>query len=375
MVYGSIYGASRYGVQEGQFDPTYAMPDGPDLMVQEAVDVDQRMFDLFVEHDFLECAVNHGLVAESTLVAIDESFVTDVWEKVKEFIIKIKNKVVSIAKAAAVKLNAFFIKDNGALVDKYKKQFDNADASKIEIKGWREYKEEYSNSMKSYDFAAEFDKACNFSVAHTGKDGGAATKKEYEKEHTADKMLSAILGKTTTTGSFRKDLEDKMFGPEKTVKANTIKRQIVDTLTDYQKDIETVNDCKKVAEDYLSECEKTADSMKKTASDFTPQDGVKGDNGVTYGDTHWKKDLLTLQADCAKYACSQYSIVISKSFSAILDLAKFEAKQARKAFIKIASGGAAKTESTLMEAEMDVSDYDVDSFFDQYSYDFEDLIA
>jgi hypothetical protein len=361
MVYGSIYGASRYGISEGQFDPTYAMPDGPDLMVQEAVDVDQRMFDLFVEHDFLECAVNNGIVAESTLEAIDESFVTDVWEKIKEFIIKIKNKVVSIAKAAAVKLNAFFIKDNGALVEKYEKQFNNADKSKIEIKGWREYKEHINADDFNFDHA--FTEATH--ITASGSDT-ASKKKDYEKNYSADKMLTAVLGKNTTSGSFRKDAENKCFGSEKTVKADTIKTDITKALTNYNSSVEQINNTKKTAEDQLSQSEDEAEKKKKAADDFTVNN-EKLDRGI--------KDTLSLQADCAKYVCSQYSTFISKIFSTQLDLEKTYVKQARKAFIKVASSGAAKTESTLMEAEMDVSDYEVDSFFDQYSYDYEDLIA
>ena len=69
MVYGSIYGASRIGVTEGSFDPKYAGPDGADLMVKEALDIDQKMFEIVVEHDFLECAAMENVELESALIA------------------------------------------------------------------------------------------------------------------------------------------------------------------------------------------------------------------------------------------------------------------------------------------------------------------
>jgi hypothetical protein len=360
MVYGSIYN-SLYSISEGQFDPTYAMPDGPDLMAEEAMTFDQRMFDVMIEHDFIESATINGMISESTLTAIDESFVTDVWEKIKEFIIKIKNKIVSIAKAAAVKLNAFFIKDNGALLEKYGKQFDNADKSKIEIKGWREYKEHLN--ADDFNFVEAFDKACYLPCRPGETKEGK--RKEYEKEYSADKMLSKVLGRNTTTGSFRKDAESKCFGSEKTVKAESIKSTITSALKNYNSAVEQINNTKKTAEDQLSANEDKADKMKRAADNKTAEDDANTNI----------KDIMTMRADCAKYACSQYSTFISKIFSAQLDLEKTYAKQARKAFIKVASSGAAKMESTLMEAEMDVSDYEVDSFFDQYSYDYEDLIA
>ena len=164
MVYGSIYGASRIGLQEGSFDPKYAGPNGPDLMVQEAFDIDQKMFDLVIEHDFLECAAMNSVELESTLVAVDESFAGDMWTKIKELIKKVKDKIVSIAKAAAVKLNAFFTRDNAALVDKYGKQYDAAQKDKIEIKNWREFDANVIDASK-INASSIFEKAANITTA------------------------------------------------------------------------------------------------------------------------------------------------------------------------------------------------------------------
>ena len=247
MVYGSIYGASRIGLQEGSFDPKYAGPNGPDLMVQEAFDIDQKMFDLVIEHDFLECAAMNNVELESTLVAVDESFAGDMWTKIKELIKKVKDKIVSIAKAAAVKLNAFFTKDNAALVDRYGKQYDAAQKDKIEIKNWREFDASVIDASK-INLSQIFDKA-----ATTKPEG----KTQFEKDNSADKMLRKALGdRPTTLSSFSKDAKEKSFGNAKTVKASNI--DVKSPLINYRSSVETINKAKDDMQTQLDGMDKRA---------------------------------------------------------------------------------------------------------------------
>ena len=355
MVYGSIYGASRIGVSEGSFDPRYAGPDGPDLMVQEALDIDQKMFDVIVEHDFLECAAMQSVEMESALIAVDENFVTDIWDKIKEIIKKIKDKIVSIAKAAAVKLNAFFTRDNAALVSKYRNQYEHAEKSKIEIKNWREFHPEFINesNVKARD---HFDEGCKVDTAES--------KKQFEKNWSADKLLTAVLDRHTTASSFSKDAKDKCFKSARTVKASNI--DVVTPLTNYSKAVETINTTKTTFENDLQSMDETANKMKNAADAIDT-----GDNQ----DLKDKKEKATISADCARYICSQVSIVYGKVFSAKLEVLKENMKQCRSAFVKIASNGAYKEDADLMAEEADLQDYEVDSFFEQFSYDYEDLIA
>ena len=356
MVYGSIYGASRMGLSEGSFDSRYAGPDGADLMVQEAYDIDQKMFEIVVEHDFLECAAMESVEMESALIAVNENFVTDMWDKIKELIKKIKDKIVSIAKAAAVKLNAFFTKDNAALVSKYKNKFYAADKSKIEIKNWREFKPDAinENGIDAWDV---FDKGCAVKTA----DG----QKSFEKDYSVDKLLSKTLpeNKSTTMSSYSKDAKAKSFGTAKTVKASNLTK-IEDSLTNYSSAVSVINDAKNNMDTELNKMDDTA-SKKRT----------EADNYETTGDGDKTKDELTISANCARYACTEISKAYGKIFSAKLEVLKENMKQCRSAFIKIASKGAMKESADLMEEEAELQDYVVESFFDQYSYDYEELIA
>ena len=353
MVYGSIYGASRIGLQEGSFDPKYAGPNGPDLMVQEAFDIDQKMFDLVIEHDFLECAAMNSVELESTLVAVDESFAGDMWTKIKELIKKVKDKIVSIAKAAAVKLNAFFTKDNAALVEKYGKQYDAAQKDKIEIKNWREFDANAIDASK-INARSIFDDAATKT---------AEEKTQFEKENSADKMLRKALGdRPTTLSSFSKDAKEKSFGNAKTVKASNI--DVKSPLTNYSSSVETINKAKEDMQTQL-------DGMDQDATRYEKEANAKTDEE--------EKKKLTVGADCARYVVNEASKAYGKVFSAQLEVLKENMKQCRKAFITIASKGAGSVresvEDDLLEAEIDLQDYAVDSFFEQDSYDFEELTA
>ena len=355
MVYGSIYGASRIGVSEGSFDPKYAGPDGPDLMVQEAFDFEQKMFDIIVEHDFLECAAMQSVEMESALIAVDESFVSDMWDKIKELIKKIKDKIVSIAKAAAVKLNAFFTKDNAALVNKYRKQFDNAQQSKIEIKNWRDLTNKPSKSAKDLNVEDYVSRATSINTPEL--------QKKFKKDNNVDKLLGEFMGnKHTTSSSFNKDFIDYTYKSARTVKADSISGHIIETLTNYGGVVTEINNSKNEFNDKLDVAEKKADEAKNKA--------LENASGPDKN-----KDAEVIKADCTKYILTEISKASGKFFSALLNAIKFDQKQCRSAFVKIASKGASVTESAIMEEEAELQDYEVDSFFEQYSYDYEDLIA
>jgi hypothetical protein len=349
MVYGSIYGASRSGIQEGQFDPRYAMPDGPSLVVQEALETDQKFFDLFIEHDFIECAANGGAIEESTLEAINENFATDVWEKIKQTLVKIKDKIVSIVKSAMVKLHAIFIKDNKALVEKYSKQYSNADKSKVEIKGWRDYDE---NAVKGYSLAAIFSAAANVNTAEDRDD--------YKEKWTLNDQLSDTLkGKSTNASSYQGDYINEVFATARTAKGDDL-GDISTFLTHYESTVKSIKEDQKKDTDDIAKDQKIADGYTKTSNDDKNTDFYRG----VYG----------YKADACKYACTLMNTLVGKWYGAKLAALKKNMQQCRSAYIKIAAYGA-KTESTLVDAEIEAAEYELESSFDQYSYDYEDLIA
>ena len=90
MVYGSTYGTNRTSLS-GSFDPAYATPDGCWNAIEEAIENEQKMFDIVIEHDFLEAAAAVNESAAMELDIVEESFASSIWETVKKAIIKVKN--------------------------------------------------------------------------------------------------------------------------------------------------------------------------------------------------------------------------------------------------------------------------------------------
>ena len=113
--------------------------------------------------------------------------------------------------------------------------------------------------------------------------------------------------------------------------------------------------------------EEIADNMSKDAN-----------GGSTTDEEYKQKELAQKRASIAHTYCTVMNTVVAKTCSAVTNAVKFNIKQARAAYIKIASKGSpnVKNESAeLLEAMLDADAYEVDSFFEQYSYDYEELTA
>lgn len=374
MVYGSIYGAARTSVSEGAFNPDYATPHAALDMVTEGLEIDQKFFDLFVEHDFLEAAASTDVNLESTLIAVDESFIGDVWGKIVEFLKKIRDKIVSIFKAAAVKVGAFFTKDNEALVKKYEKQFNNSDLS-MTIKGFRKMKAAPVTLVEGFHPDTTL-KGITTESEWKDKDE-AATKAELKKldnikkEVTVTKLMKDCLEGYAVSGNIdsgKIDYFKALFESPKDVKASEIAGTIRDTLTGYQDAIKQIDDVKKKLDDTIKNMEESAKD-RQNMHDKIEGNGPEANNG---------RQVEQKRAEVARAICTVTNTCVGKLSAATLDAMKFNLKQCRAAYIKIAVKGAPNTKNEsveLLEAMIDADEYEVDSFFDQYSYDYEELTA
>lgn len=373
MVYGSIYGAARTSVSEGTFNPDYATPSAAMDMVTEGLEIDQKFFDLFVEHDFLEAAASTDVALESTLIAVDESFLGDVWGKIVEFLKKIKDKIVSIFKAASVKIGAFFTKDNDALVRKYQKQFNNSDLS-MTIKGFRKMKKDPVTLVDGFRPNEDFSGILSEGQWNSEDENATKAKlKELEKvkkDTTVTKMLKNCLDGYQVQGnvdSGKLDYLKALFDSPKDVKASEISGDITTYLTNHQAALKSIDDVKKNLEDKISKMEEAA---KKQQEDH---DKIEGNDKSASN----ARQVEQKKAEVARAICTVTNTCVGKLSSAALDAVKFNIKQCRAAYIKIASKGAPNVHESaeLLEAMLDADEYEVDSFFEQASYDYDELTA
>ena len=357
MVYGSTYGTNRLS---GSFDPAYATPDGCWNAIEEAIENEQKLFDIVIEHDFLEAAAAVNESAAMELNIVEESFASSIWETVKKAIIKVKNFIKSAVASAKVKLGAFFKRDNAALLEKYENQF-NAAPSDMTISKFR------ARKSGSGDYSTEAIKKLGDNVnnkfnALTTMDPKTTSAEKYTKEAT-DLDMEALLGSgNTDKTSFYEKMLDDNFSSESEENLSSISGQIVNTLRGYSSATKALTD----AETDLNKTIKSFEDQVKSM-----ENKVKG---MEVGAQN--KDAYSAQATACHTVVGKFHRAVGIAVSATTQLIKFDVKQCRKAFIKAASKGAgntAKNESTLIEAVLDADDYEVDSFFDQYVYDEEDL--
>lgn len=358
MVYGSTYGTNRTSLS-GSFDPAYATPDGCWNAIEEAIENEQKMFDIVIEHDFLEAAAAVNESAAMELNIVEESFASSIWETVKKAIIKVKNFIKSAVASAKVKLGAFFKRDNAALLEKYETQF-NAAPSDMTIAKFRSRK---GNGDYSTDAVTKLAAKVNdkFNMLTTMDPKSTAAEK-YTKE-ASDLDMEDLLGSgNKDKTSFYEKMLDDNFSSESEENLSSISGQIVNVLRGYASATKALTD----AETNLNKTIKSFEDQVKSM-----ENKVKG---MEVGAQN--KDAYSAQATACHTVVGKFHRAVGIAVSATTQLIKFDVKQCRKAFIKAASKGAgstAKNESTLIEAVIDADEYEVDSFFDQYAYAEEDL--
>lgn len=352
MVYGSTYGTSRLS---GSFDPAYATPDGCWNAIEESIENEQKMFDIIIEHDFLEAAAAVNESAAYELQAVNEAFASSIWETVKKAIVKVKNFIKSAIASAKVKLGAFFKRDNAALLEKYENQFNAApgDTSVGKFRTRKNGTGDYSTTSIT-KLAAKADEVFMNAISKSPENTSA---EDFTKLATDTDMEELLGTGNTDKTKFYETLLDDNFDAEGEETVSSVSTQVFNVLRGYQSATKALSD----AETNLNKTIKVYEEKVKNMEEKVKKMEVGEEN----------KDAYSAQATACHTIVGKFHRAVGIAVSATTQLIKFDVKQCRRAFIKGASKGAsasAKTESALIEAVCDVDEYEVDSFFDQYEY-------
>ena len=92
------------------------------------------IFESCIGLDFMEAAVVNEGVDEYEFAVVQESFVGDFFNKIKEFLLKLLEKIKGIIKSFITKVVGTFTKDGKELVKKYKDDILKKDLSKMKYK-------------------------------------------------------------------------------------------------------------------------------------------------------------------------------------------------------------------------------------------------
>lgn len=368
MVYGSVFG----NVTEGTIDPKYAAPNGALDAITEAIELDQAMFNAFVERDFNEVMSQYNPVMAESYDVLNEGFLGDVWNKILTILKKIKDKVVSIMKAAAIRIGAFFTRDNAELVRKYMKQFDAAVKKGVDL----EIKD-YVDPEKSMEAIH----GLNAQIAMTSilMSGLKVTTKE-DAERFVEDLEEKLIHACGINASTVKELKGNAYDISKytsTAKVNpaTVKQ----FLTDSKSEIDAINHTKDSILKDIKESENCVKEAMNSAKKM--DDGEDKDNALAIANAGQKCVTLMQKITVAicNAAIATVKVVIKSNRKAFITIAVRGTKNGEKASKdvdekKTKDGTAAQDESYLLQAELDNQDYVVESAFEEYIPD-EYLVA
>lgn len=356
-------------------------------MIEESALNEHAIFEHVIACDFAEAYTNNGAMNESSLEAINEASMGEIWGKVKEFLKKMWEKILGIIKNLITKIQSVFIRDGKELVKKYDKQLlekmNTSKLSKMPVKYKKLSSKSKTVDVNSADwfkngitdvidksdlgkaYSAQVTAAKNFNGAvdsSTTKWADVDDKvkdKEDKKPYTTDAIqdfkddaLTAFLGSSTDTKSFASDLMEESFDDYDeegfTTTDYTYCKEILENskkVLNFLKKQETL--AKKYYKDDIKDIE---DIQKKHTKDLSSKDFTAS--------AGWAR----VYASRAIQLNSARSAVVGTMFAGVTSVYKKAASEARSMWVKAASYGG-KTESTFLEAVAEVSDWEVEEMF------------
>lgn len=396
----SQYAASVAESSVGFADESYAGVAGAYRMMEESAINSHSIFEAVIGRDYVEAynAVNPSIVSESDLEAVNEASIGEIWSKVVAFVQKLWQKLLGILKSIKDRVAAVFIRDGKELVNKYKKDIlkkvTNGDfTDKFKFK-WKKVNTKrvddlggtltsllanseagdglvtnlsssvISKGLHDAGIGLKADTAQGREaiarVNDTSEDKGIKGIRPYTSDELTDmteNTLANIIGSSSSVSKkdFPKEFHDMWFEDEDE-EDNFSSRmdEIVATLTGAKKGLKDIEKAEKTVNNHFKTFRKQAESIQKEMSRLAGKD-----NNSTSAAT------ANRQASRAISCLNVISTCSTLTISAWTACFKEEVKQARAVWIKAATWRkTATTESTLLEAVAQVSDFEVEQMFD-----------
>lgn len=396
----SQYAASVAESSVGFADESYAGVAGAYRMMEESAINSHSIFEAVIGRDYVEAynAINPSIVSESDLEAVNEASIGEIWGKVVAFVQKLWQKLLGILKSIKDRVAAVFVRDGKELVNKYKKDIlkkvTNGDfTDKFKFK-WKETKNKsadylgtglqilLSSSEAGSELSTNFNNAEKSKSEHdagNGIDASTADGRENIakindtsedkglpgiRPYTSDEittMTEKTLGQIIKSNSdvskkdFPKEFHDMWFEDEDEKDNFSAKMDdIIDTLNGAKQGFKDIEKAEKTVNNHFKDFRKKSENISKEMSKLAGKDA----------NTDWAA-TANRQASRAITCLNVISTCSTATISAWTACFKEEVKQARAVWIKAATWRkTATTESTLLEAVEQVSDFEVEQMFD-----------
>ncbi len=336
----------------------------------EACQNDQAFFEAVIGNDFREAAgVLEGTILESELLTINEASFGGVIDKIKEFLVKLLEKIKGLFNAFRVKVANVFVRDNKAFVEKYKAEVLKKDLSKMKYK--------YSKPTGK----TPSDPAIKFSM-DLGDMASMKTAEDVQKyindTFGEDKAIEAALGSTigqssTSVGEYAKAVHEYVYEDEDEVEGVSAAfiSEIISNLTTAKDALSKIDKDYKKAEKEISDGIKKIEKSRSDLVKLIPKDNSGsvdvGGEKASFSNKD-DRDALNAKLNALYKGATTYQTIFTKCAAVDLAETKFGLAQQRRIFAQAAAYTPVKEDAVLAEAVADASNYEVDSCFDSYEF-------
>lgn len=363
---------------EVQANESYVGAAGAYRAMTEGYQNSYAVFESCIGLDFMEAAVVNEAGDISEFEIVQEGFAGDFFNKIKEFLTKLIEKIKGIVKSFIAKVTGTFCRDGKKLVDKYKADVLKKDLSKMKYK-WQKVNNDVPD-IKTTELSKIYKDALGAistedvsGYLDTVEKAGTMNPDKFiaEKEKLDDNSaMEKDLGSMCTSGGgscelseFSKEFHDYLYQDEEECEgfgsdgANL--SEIMLDLSTGKKAISDIEKSQKTHEKDVKEYIKKVDTAQKQLMKLVPDKN---------GSDKRKTNITAInnRLNIAMTAANQISTVTTKYFACLLDEKKKYLARCKKVFTQAAAyrTKSANESALFVEAAGEVAEYETLELFD-----------
>ena len=325
--------SSNYTVEAAE---GYSGGIGCQIAALEAAQTDFSFLTAFVESDAREIGMVREGAGVEEMHAMLEGAISDAWNKLKEWVKKIWEKIKGIFKAFIARLEDFMGKNGYAYFEKYRKVlYDGTPIKDLKAK----YSKVDDKELEKLLIGRELENV----LPDAFDDKTVVVNDDKDQSEIVDEYLGKMLGESTDKKSFKKDFHDKCFDTESTedlesgkiaeyVKYISDKKSIIEKFEKQRDNID--KSFKKISSSIDKMASKALDDKVKNKSNTNDEGNYATTDYVGFGkdnkpDKAYKSASQSRIARAQRRASAVQSALTSYN-SAAMEAGKFAISQSRR---------------------------------------------
>ena len=325
--------SSNYTVEAAE---GYSGGIGCQIAALEAAQTDFSFLTAFVESDAREIGMVREGAGVEEMHAMLEGAISDAWNKLKEWVKKIWEKIKGIFKAFIARLEDFMGKNGYAYFEKYKNiLYDGTPIKDLKAKYSKVNDKQLNDLLTGLDMFKVLPDALSDKLVEVNDD--------KDQSEIVDEYLGKMLGDSTDKKSFKKDFHDKCFETESTedlesgkiqeyVKYISDKKSIIEKFEKQRDNID--KGLKKISSSIDKMASKALDDKVKNKSNTSDEGVYSTTDYVGFGkdnkpDKAYKNASQSRIARAQRRASAVQSALTSYN-SAAMEAGKFAIAQSRR---------------------------------------------